>query len=46
MEYVVPQVEVMGTGSELVQAMAGPATDWGAFALSLGFGPQNKLDEE
>lgn len=36
MEYEVPEVEVMGPGSELVQAFAGPFNDWGANTLSLG----------
>jgi hypothetical protein len=35
MEYVTPEVDVIGVGSELVQAHAGPHTDFGAFALSL-----------
>jgi hypothetical protein len=44
MEYVTPEVEVMGTGSELVQAFFGPDNDFGASVLSLGFpGP---LEEE
>ena len=36
MEYTTPEVEVVGTGSELVQAFFGPHTDLGAHALSLG----------
>jgi hypothetical protein len=37
MEYVMPEVEVMGTGSELVQSFYGPLSDFGATTLSLGF---------
>jgi hypothetical protein len=37
MEYVTPEVEVMGTGSELVQSFFGPSNDFGAMTLSLGF---------
>jgi hypothetical protein len=34
MEYTTPEVNVVGTGSELVQAFVGPLTDGGAHALS------------
>jgi hypothetical protein len=36
MDYVTPEVEVMGAGSELVQAFVGPHNDFGATFLSLG----------
>jgi hypothetical protein len=36
MGYDAPEIEVMGTGSELVQAFVGPHSDFGAYALSLG----------
>ena len=36
MEYVIPEVEVMGAGSDLVEAFAGPHSDWGATYLSFG----------
>jgi len=36
MEYAIPEVEVIGAGSELVQAFAGPLNDFGAQYLSLG----------
>jgi len=35
MEYTIPEVEVIGVGSELVQAFAGPHNDYGAQYLSL-----------
>jgi hypothetical protein len=34
MEYETPAVEIVGAGSELVQAFVGPRTDGGATALS------------
>jgi hypothetical protein len=45
MEYTAPNVEVIGAGSELVQAFFGPHTDFGAFALSLG-AMCSRLEEE
>jgi hypothetical protein len=45
MEYVTPEVEVMGAGSELVQAFLGPHSDFGANALSLG-AMCNNLEED
>jgi len=45
MEYTTPEVEVVGTGSELVQAFAGPFSDLGAYVLSLGF-VRSSLEEE
>ena len=36
MEYTTPEVEVIGIGSELVQAFLGPHNDLGATYLSLG----------
>ena len=45
MEYVVPEIEVMGSGSELVQAFVGPHNDFGAFSLSLGFTSTNVEQE-
>ena len=36
MEYLIPEVEVIGAGSDLVQAFAGPFNDLGAHSLSLG----------
>jgi hypothetical protein len=36
MEYVSPEVDLMGTGSELIEAFFGPLNDWGAYTLSLG----------
>lgn len=34
MEYATPEVEVLGAGSQLVQAFYGPNTDYGAHSLS------------
>lgn len=45
MNYAAPEVEVIGTGSELVQAFVGPFTDFGAYSLSLGF-PASSLNED
>ena len=45
MEYTTPEVEVVGTGSELVQAFFGPFTDGGFHSLSLG-AICGRLDEE
>ena len=36
LEYTTPEVEVAGTGSELVQDFFGPHSDGGIHALSLG----------
>jgi hypothetical protein len=36
MKYETPAIEVVGAGSELVQAFAGPHNDFGATFLSLG----------
>jgi hypothetical protein len=45
MEYTTPEIEVVGTGSDLIQAFFGPYTDGGLHSLSLGaVSPQ--LDEE
>ena len=45
MEYAIPEVEVIGAGSELVQAFAGPHNDLGAHVLSLG-AMCSRLEEE
>ena len=45
MEYSSPDVEVMGTGSDLVQAFAGPNNDGGAHTLSF-MAVYTSLDEE
>jgi hypothetical protein len=36
MEYLRPEVDVMGSASEMVRAFFGPDTDVGATSLSLG----------
>jgi hypothetical protein len=45
MQYATPEVKVVGAATDLVQSFAGPLTDWGATALSLG-AVLDELEEE
>jgi hypothetical protein len=45
MKYETPAIEVVGDGSELIQAFLGPHTDFGANALSLG-ASNSRFDQE
>jgi hypothetical protein len=44
MKYVIPELEVVGAGCELVQAMYGPYNDFGATFLSLGFAENDEQE--
>lgn len=46
MKYVIPAIEVVGTGTELVQSFAGPYSDFGYQALSYGLVPHDEPGPE
>jgi len=46
LEYTTPELEVVGTGSELVQAFAGPHNDGGVHTLSMMAALCSNLEEE